>query len=63
MVKKLRLSQEEEIADLLKREGFKELTEKDIRQEPYKSIYALPECLKVNKITGLDKENDYEPVT
>jgi len=58
MVKKVRLSQEEEITNMLKREGFKELTKKDIRQEPYKSIYTLPDCLKANKITGRDKEND-----
>ena len=44
MVKKIRKTQEEEILQVLAREGFQELTEKDLKKEPYKSIYALPDC-------------------
>ena len=44
MAKKIRKSQEEEILQVLDREGFQELTEKDLEKEPYKSIYALPDC-------------------
>jgi len=49
MVKKIRKSQEEEIIQILKREGFKELNEKDLQKEPYKSIYALPDCFAKEK--------------
>ena len=49
MVKKIRKSQEEEILQVLKREGFKELNEKDLQKEPYKSIYALPDCFAKEK--------------
>jgi len=31
---------------MLKRDGFKELSEVEIAKEPYKSIYALPDCFK-----------------
>ena len=31
---------------MLKKEGFKELSEAEIAKEPYKSIYALPDCFK-----------------
>ena len=44
MAKKIRKTQEEEIIQVLKREGFKELNEKDLQKEPYKSIYTLPDC-------------------
>jgi hypothetical protein len=44
MAKKIRKSQEEEIIQVLKKEGFKELNEKDLQKEPYKSIYSLPDC-------------------
>ncbi len=46
MVEKIKQTQEEEIISVLKREGFKELSETEIKKEPYKSIYTLPECLK-----------------
>ena len=49
MAKKIRKSQEEEIIQILKREGFKELNEKDLQKEPYKSIYALPDCFTKEK--------------
>jgi hypothetical protein len=44
MAEKVRLSQEEEVIELLRREGFQELTEEEVSREPYKSTYALPEC-------------------
>jgi hypothetical protein len=46
MAKKIRLTQEEEVIKMLKKEGFKELTEKEIKREPYKSIYKRPVCFK-----------------
>lgn len=46
MAKKIRLTQEAEIINVLKREGFKELTEKEIRKEPYKSMAKAPLCFK-----------------
>jgi hypothetical protein len=49
MAKKIRKSQEEEIIQVLKREGFKEVNEKDLQKEPYKSIYALPDCFEKEK--------------
>jgi hypothetical protein len=44
MAEKIRKSQEEEIIQVLEREGFEELNEKDLHKEPYKSIYSLPDC-------------------
>ena len=49
MAKKIRKTQEEEIIQVLKREGFKELNEKDLQKEPYKSIYTLPDCFAKEK--------------
>jgi hypothetical protein len=49
MAKKIRKSQEEEILQVLAREGFQELTKKDLEKEPYKSIYALPDCFSKDK--------------
>ena len=49
MAKKMRKSQEEEVISMLKKEGFKELSEAEIAKEPYKSIYALPDCFKQEK--------------
>ena len=46
MAKKIRKTQEEEITEVLKREGFKELDQKEIKKQPYKKIYTLPECIK-----------------
>jgi hypothetical protein len=43
---KIRKTQEEEVIEILKREGFRELSDKQIQKEPYKSIYAIPECFK-----------------
>ncbi|MBU0568478.1 hypothetical protein KKC52_10630 [bacterium] len=49
MAKKVRLSQEEEIIKILKKEGFRELTEKEIKKEPYKSIAKVTPCFKKAK--------------
>jgi hypothetical protein len=49
MAKKIRLTQEEEIISVLKKEGFKELTKKEIRKEPYKSISKEPLCFKKHR--------------
>jgi hypothetical protein len=44
MAKKIRLTQEEEIVRLLKKEGFRELTPVEMEKEPYKSLAKVPEC-------------------
>lgn len=49
MAKKVRLTQEEEIIKVLKKEGFREITEKEIGKEPYKSIAKAPLCFKKAK--------------
>jgi hypothetical protein len=46
MLKKVRHTQEEEILQILKREGFEELSEDDVKKEPFKSIYKWPDCFK-----------------
>lgn len=46
MAKKARLTQEEEIIKVLKKEGFRKLTGKEIKKEPYKSIIQAPFCQK-----------------
>jgi hypothetical protein len=46
MAKKIRLTQEEEIISVLKKEGFRELTKKDLGKEPYKSLAKEPLCFK-----------------
>lgn len=43
---KIRKTQEEEVIELLEREGFRELSDKEVQKEPYKSIYAMPTCFK-----------------
>ncbi len=49
MAKKVRPTEEEEIIRTLKKEGFKELTSKDLKHEPYKSSMKLPSCFKGSK--------------
>jgi len=46
MAEKVKKTQEEQIIEMLKREGFRELKDKQIQREPYKSIYAMPECFR-----------------
>ena len=43
---KIRNTQEEEVIEILEREGFRELSDKEVQKEPYKSIYAMPACFK-----------------
>lgn len=52
MAKKIRPTQEEEILRILKKEGFKKVSEKQLKKEPYKSIYKLPDCFKKVKQQG-----------
>ncbi len=52
MEAKIRKTQEEEVIELLKREGFRELSEDEIKIEPYKSICKMPECFEIEQ----DKE-------
>ncbi len=56
MVNKMRQTQEEEILQMLEREGFIELTEKELQKEPYKSIYALPDCFDSDKESQSDNQ-------
>jgi hypothetical protein len=49
MAKKIRKSQEEKVIEMLKREGFRELSKGEIQKEPYKSICKMPECFKKDK--------------
>ena len=49
MAKKIRLSQEEEIIKILKKEGFKKVSKKELNREPYKSIYQMPDCFTNKK--------------
>jgi hypothetical protein len=46
MAKKIRLTEEEEVVEMLKREGFKELTKEELKKPQYRSIYKLPECFE-----------------
>ena len=52
MAKKIRKSQEEEVVEMLKREGFRELSQSEIKKEPYKSIYKMPGCFEKDKKTS-----------
>jgi hypothetical protein len=58
MAKKIRKTQEEEILQVLAREGFQELTEKDLEKEPYKSIYALPDCFTKDKDAIVESQGE-----
>ena len=44
MAAKIRQTQEEEIIQILDEEGFEELTEDEVKKEPYRTIYSLPDC-------------------
>lgn len=46
MAKKIRPTEEDEIIKILKKEGFKEVSNKALCKEPYKSIAKLPSCFK-----------------
>jgi len=58
MAKKIRKSQEEEIIQILKKEGFMELNEKDLQKEPYKSIYSIPDCFSKEKNSKLGRHEN-----
>ena len=58
MAKKIRKSQEEEILQVLAKEGFQELTEKDLEKEPYKSIYALPDCFSKDSDAAAENQRE-----
>ena len=58
MAKKIRKSQEEEILQVLAREGFQELTEKDLEKEPYKSIYSLPDCFSKDSDAAAENQRE-----
>jgi hypothetical protein len=45
MVGKKRKTQEEEILEVLKREGFKEVPESELKKGKNKFIYSWPECI------------------
>ena len=44
MVRRPRRTQAEEVIRMLKREGFTEIPPEKIKEEPYRTIYALPSC-------------------
>ena len=46
MVKMFRRTQPEEVIRMLKREGFTEIPPEKIKEEPYRTIYALPSCFE-----------------
>ena len=58
MVRKIRKTLEEEILQVLAREGFQELTEKDLEKEPYKSIYALPDCFSKDSDASAESQRE-----
>lgn len=53
MAERVRPSQEDEIIEMLAREGFEELTEEEVRKEPYRSIYKLPDCFTTEQQASL----------
>ena len=46
MAERIGKTQEEEILEMLEREGFRELGKEEIEMEPYKTIFKLPVCFK-----------------
>ena len=44
MVKRRKRTQAEEVIRMLKREGFTEIPPEKIKEEPYRTIWALPSC-------------------
>lgn len=44
MAKKRKKTEEEEVIRMLEREGFSEVPSEKIKEEPYRTIYALPSC-------------------
>ena len=56
MAEKVRKTQEEQVIEMLKREGFRELKEEEIQREPYKSIYVMPECFREDDKQAAESE-------
>jgi hypothetical protein len=56
MAERIRKTQEEEIVNVLQKEGFKELSEDEIKKPPYKSIYVFPDCIKGQTASGNDEK-------
>lgn len=44
MAKQRKMTEEEEVIRMLEREGFTEVPPEMIKEEPYRTIYALPSC-------------------
>jgi hypothetical protein len=57
MAKRIRPTEEEEVVEMLKREGFKELTEKEIKKKENRLIDRLPECFKPSSKTATRGKN------
>ena len=60
MAERVRKTQEEEIVDILNKEGFEELSQDEVKKAPYKSIYFLPDCIKDRKAPGESGEGGEE---
>jgi len=45
-MKKIRKTQEEEIIAILKKEGFREVSEHEITASPSRYFFEFPECIK-----------------
>jgi len=48
MAQKMRLTQEEEVVNILKKEGFREVLPAEFQKEPYKSMLILPDCFNLS---------------
>jgi hypothetical protein len=57
MAKKIRRTQEEEVIKILRKEGFKEISEEEIQKEPYKSIYSTPDCFNEKKVNSIKEKS------
>ncbi len=57
MVRKIKKTQEDLVIEMLKREGFRELSKNEIRKEPFRTIYKLPECFQENNKPAKHKPN------
>jgi len=44
MARKRKMTEEEEVIRMLKREGFTEIPPEKIKEEPYRTIWSLPSC-------------------
>jgi hypothetical protein len=57
-IRKVRKTQEEEVVNILKKSGFTEIPKSEIEKEPYKTIYALPECFQDDSRTARYKAKE-----